>query len=367
MKRTQLVAALAAAAVLSAVAHSAQATPVTFPLVNVSGSNQSRIAIAATAALSGVPLISAPQFAPGGLNGNGSESSLFNQTATNTPSNMETNLGLYSIGFPGGGKAQATNATGLFGNNLAIAPGVGGVTGTAPADYGVIFTSPQSVVIPPIDVSGLNIPGVTTLNLGTLTGINLNVAIRDFSVDLNSVIIPMAGGGGYPSFFDSTKVNLAISGTADMSLTATLKQDNFTNFLATGVALTALQQGLAGQGINITSTANILGLSYQVGFGFTSPLPLTNAANDDASQGKVEHVGSNLRLTLPVKFDIQPTTLPGALSGLITANFAMSGQLVGQTPFRVVPEPSSVLLAGSGLACAGFFGIRRKLRGRADK
>ena len=43
--------ATAAAAVLSAVAHVAHATPVTFTNINVSGSNQSRIAIAATAML----------------------------------------------------------------------------------------------------------------------------------------------------------------------------------------------------------------------------------------------------------------------------------------------------------------------------
>ena len=148
----------------------------TFTDFNVSTSNQSRINIAATATLSGTPLTEGPQFAAGGLNGDGSESSLYNQTTSNTPSNMGTNLGLFSIGFPGDSESQAANATGLLGNNLAIAPGVGGVSGTDAADYGLLFTSPQDVVIQPIDISSLNIPGITTLNLGTLTGINLNVA-----------------------------------------------------------------------------------------------------------------------------------------------------------------------------------------------
>ena len=155
------------------------ALPVTFTDFNVSTSNQSRINIAATATLSGTPLTEGPQFAAGGLNGDGSESSLYNQTTSNTPSNMGTNLGLFSIGFPGDSESQAANATGLLGNNLAIAPGVGGVSGTAPADYGLLFTSPQDVVIQPIDISSLNIPGITTLNLGTLTGINLNVAVAE--------------------------------------------------------------------------------------------------------------------------------------------------------------------------------------------
>ncbi|HEY1602852.1 MAG TPA: PEP-CTERM sorting domain-containing protein [Pirellulales bacterium] len=362
MTRKQLVLALTASFALLVAAPVAHALPLSFTNINVSTSNQSRINIAATATLNGTPLVEGPQFASGGLNGDGSASALYNQTATNTPSNMATNLGLFSVGFPGGGEAQAANAVGLLNNNLAIAPGVGGASGTAPADYGLVFTSPQSVVVPPIDVSALGISGLTTLNLGTLTAINLNVALRNFAVDLNSPILPMSGGGTYPAHFDSTQVNISVSGTTDMSLTATLKQDNITDFIATGAALIALQQGLSGQGISITETANILGLSYQVGFGFSTTLPVTNAADGDASQGTVDHVGSNLRLTLPVKFDITPSTLPAPLNTLIAADFSMSGQLIGQAPFQVVPEPSSAVLSLAGLMGAGIVARRRRAR-----
>jgi hypothetical protein len=76
---------------------------------------------------------------------------------------------------------------------------------------------------------------------------------------------------------------------------------------------------------------------------------VTNAANGDASLGKLEHIGSNIRLTLPVKFDIQPT-VPSPFNTLITAtDFAMSGQLIGQIPFQIVPEPSSLALGSIGL------------------
>ena len=181
--------------------------------------------------------------APGGPNGNGSESTLYHQTATNTLSNMVTDLSLFGIGFPGGGTAMATNTTGLLNNNLAIAPGVGGATGTAPADYGTIFTSPQDIVVPPIDVSGLSIPGLTTLNLGTLKGINLNVALRNVVLDLHSGSLPLSGGGSYPAQFDSTQVSVTLSGMSDMSLTATLKQDNLTNWVTTGAALLCVATG----------------------------------------------------------------------------------------------------------------------------
>ena len=133
--------------------------------------------MATTATLSGATLTDTAQFPAGGLNGNGSESTLYAQTSTNTPSNMVANVDLNSLNFQASGLSQAANTTGSFGNNLAIAPGVAGASGTVPADYGIVLTSPQNVVIPPIDISSLGIAGITSLNLGTLTGINLNVAL----------------------------------------------------------------------------------------------------------------------------------------------------------------------------------------------
>ena len=49
--------------------------------------------------------------------------------------------------------------------------------------------------------------------------------------------------------------------------------------LSLRAALIALQQGLAGQGVVITTTGNFLQLSYQVGFGFTAPLPTMQRRN----------------------------------------------------------------------------------------
>lgn len=342
-------------------AQSAAAMPLTFKLINPSSTNvnnQSRLNLTATATLSGAPLTSAPQFAPGGLNGQGSESTTYNQVSV--PSNLFADVYPGSVNFPGGSVATANNTTGLFGN-LPLKPGVGGVSGTAPGDYGVKFSSPQDIVIPSIDVSSLNLPGITTINLGTLKSIDLNIALRDIVLDVTSGSLPLSPTATYPKTFASSPLTISVAGNADMLLSAFLAQANFSDFLATGAVLTALQSALSGQGIAISSSVSLSPLGYNVGFGFTNPLPITNALNADASNGLLEHVGSNLRMTVPVAFNIQANTLPSPLNTLITANFGLSGKLIGETPFVVVPEPSSIVLSLVGAVGLIVVG-RRRLR-----
>lgn len=345
------------------VAETAAAAPLTFTLFNPTSSNQSRLNMVASAKLSGGELTSAPQHAPGGLNGQGSLSTLYNDTAS-TVSELKTIVTQQGIIFPGNSTATALNTRGAF-SDLQLRPNVGGTSGTAPGDYGVKFSSPQDVVIPPIDVSALNIPGLTTLNLGTLRSIDLNIALRDIVIDLTSGYIPLLPNGTYPQTFNSTALNVEINGTSDMLLSAFLVPPSAGDFLATGAALIALQQALAGQGINITVQAVLFPTAgYNVGFGWSTPLPATSAVNDDATQGSLEHIGSNLRLTVPVKFDVVPTTLPAPLDTLLTAQLGLSGKLIGQTPFVVVevPEPSSVVLATLGAGGLAAVAIKRRRR-----
>lgn len=320
------------------------ATPLTFTLFNVSSGNQSRLDMVATAQLSGSDLTSVPQFAPGGLNGAGSLSTLYNDTATND-SNLKADVTQYSICFPGGSTAVASNARGLL-TDLAMAPNVGGTSGTAPANYGVKFTSPQSTPIPPIDLTPYGING--TLNLGTITSLDWTIAFRDVVVDVLSTNLPLVPGASLPQSFDSSQLNIDVAGTADMLFGATVKQANLADWLATGIALTALQPTLAAQGINLTIINNgFLQQSYTIGFGTSTPLPPTNALNTDATMGLLEHVGANLRLTVPVKFDIVPSSLPAPFDTLLTAHFGLSGKLIGQTPYVNVeiPEPSTLVLS----------------------
>lgn len=317
------------------------ATPLSLTLFNLSSSNQSRLEMVATAQLSGSDLTSVPQYAPGGLNGAGSLSTLYNDTAAND-SNLQAEVTQYSIGFPGGSTAVASNARGLLGD-FAMSPNLGGTSGTAPASYGVKFTSPQSTPIPPIDLTPFGINA--TLNLGTITSLDWTIAFRDVVVDVTSAELPLAPGATYPQSFDSAQLNIGVTGTADSLFGATVKQASLADWLATGIALTALQPTLAAQGINLTIVNNgFLQQSYTIGFGTTTPLPPTSVVNADASTGLLEHVGSNLRLTVPVKFDIVPSSLPAPFDTLLTAHFGLSGKLIGQTPYVnvQVPEPSTI-------------------------
>jgi hypothetical protein len=315
----------------------------------------------ASAKLAGGELTSAAQLPAGGLNGQGSLTTLYNDTAA-TDSMLRANVTQQGILFPGNSTAVALNTRGLF-SDLALRPNVGGTAGTAPGNYGVKFTSPQDVVIPPIDITALNIPGLTTLNLGTLRAIDLNIAMRNTVIDIDSGYIPLLPNGTYPQTFNSTPLNISISGTTDMLLSAFLVPPSAGDFLATGAALIALQQALAGQGIAITVQAVLFPTAgYNVGFGFSTPLNATSVVNDDASQGTLEHISSNLRMTVPIKFEVVPTTLPAPLDTLLTAQLGLSGKLIGQTPFVTVnvPEPSSVVLGALGLGSLAVVAMRRR-------
>jgi hypothetical protein len=334
----------------------ANATPLNFTVFNPSSSNQSRLDLVAKANLAGGQLTSNPQVAAGGLNGLGSMSTLYNDTGNGSV--IAANVTQNWLTFNNTGGAIARNATGLLNNNLAIGPGVGGVSGTAPADYGVVFSSPQNVVIPPIDLAPYGL--ATTLNLGTLTSIDAKVALRDIVVDVVSGVVPLNPGGLYPQTFDASQLQIGISGTADILLGATVKQGGIIDYLATGVALAALQPALAGQGVNLTVVNNGFSqLSYTIGFGISTQLPTTLATNDDASLGTLEHIGANLRVTVPVKFDVVPVT---AVDAIFSASYGLSGKLIGQTPFVVVevPEPSSIVLGLLGTASVGLVAMRRR-------
>lgn len=233
----------------------AQATPLDFGLVNVSSSQQSRLQLAVTASLAGAQLTSAPQFVPGGLNGPGSLSTLYNATSGNG-SRLAADVTQQSIQFLDSGSAIARNAVGSFGTNLSIAPGLAGASGTAPASYGVSLSSPQNIAIPPIDLTPIGVP--LTLNLGTLSSIDAKMALRNVVVDVTSASpIPLSPCSAVPSqSFDASALQVSLAGTADVLIGATARPASFLDYVTAGVALTSLQAALASQGVNLSVVNN---------------------------------------------------------------------------------------------------------------
>ena len=334
----------------------AKATPLDFTLANINASTQSRLNLAATAQLAGAALVSGPQVAPGGTNGLGSLSTLYNDIGNG--SRLAADVTQQSISLQDTGGAIARNAAGSLGNNLAIAPGVGGASGTAPASYGVKFTAAQNIPVPPIDLTPFGVTG--TLNLGTLTSVDTKVALRGVVVDVVSAPIALSPYGFNPQTFDAALLQVGISGTADVLFGATARQDTATDYIAAGLALAALQSALAPQGVNLTVVNNgFIARSYTIGFALSTPLPENLVANEDASLARLEQSGSNLRLTVPVNFTFAPST---AANVLFTAQYGLSGTLIGQVPFTVVevPEPGALWLGLLGLAVIGSAQARRR-------
>lgn len=340
-------------------AEHALATPLTFTVVNPSSSVQSRLDLVVTANLFGGAATTSAQFPSGGfINGAGSLSTLYQDTAT-TDSKLVTEVVPSAIHFPGGSTAVANNTRGGLGV-FQLNPAIGGGVGTAPGDYGAKISSPVNQPIPPIDIGG----GVM-LNLGTLQSVDVNVVLRDIVLDLSTGgPIPLSPLATLPQTFSSNLLNVGITGTTDMNLSAVLKAPDLVAYFVNLVALQALATQLAPQGIILSVVGN--GFQQQtisVGTGFTSPLPAQLFSNDDATLGTLEQIGvgssAKYRLTTPIKFDVA-AMIPAPLNTLITANFGLSGKLIGETSVvPIVPEPGAITLAGTGLVGLLAFGWRR--------
>jgi len=309
---------------------------------------------------------SGPQIAAGGLNGLGSLTTIYQDTAS-TDSKILTDVSQQWIKFQGGSTAVANNTRGLF-SDLQLKPGppnvnTGVLAAQGPGDYGLKVTTPQSIVIPPIDGTLLGLPAGTMLNLGTLTSIDLNVALRDISIDVtHAAAIPLSPFASYPQTFDASTLGINITGTSDTLLNVVLKQDDIVTWFALGLALPTLKTTLAAQGINLITSQSFSGFTTSLGFGFSTPLPATTFSNSGAGLGTLEHILSpnKLRLTVPVNFAIPLSTLPAPLNTLVTGNLALNGKLISETNFTVVetPEPSTMVLAGLGVFA--MLAVRRR-------
>ena len=316
------------------------ATALDFTLFNATAASQSRLNLQATGSFAGAPLTAAPQLVPGGFNGSGSASTLYNDTGSG--SRLATDVTQQSLRFVDSSGAIARNATGTLGNALAIGPTAGGASGSAAANYGLVFSSPQNVAIPPIDLTPLGV--ALTLNLGTLTSFDAKIALRGLTVQPSSEALALSAFGG-PQSFSASALKFELGGTADLLIGATAKQASFVDYLAAGLALTALQSALAGQGAALTIQNNgFVALSYTIGLGLSTAVPDSLWGNASLIDGSLAQVGSTLRLTLPMDFEF---AIPTAADFLFSAQYRLSGQLLGQTPFIAVEVPEAPIWAMS--------------------
>jgi hypothetical protein len=317
------------AALIGAATVPAYAGPVTFNLISSSSTLNASFDVTAL----GGALVATQQKA-------GSLTSRYTgSVATNI-----TNLGIggTAINFFPGQDGDATAMTG-------ISPGIGGVLpGTAAGDYGVRLNAPldQPIDLPAIDLSALNIPGLTSLDLGVLQSVNVDIALRDIKVDITTVgSIPMPTPIAPIGTFDASQVDLGFTGTADINASLVLKQDNIIAYFANLAALTLLDSALSGQGIDVTVTGNLIAQTISVGLPFTQAI--SGTLPNGAGTGTIEHVGSNYRLTLPVDFSVLDSAGIDLVLGI---DARLQGQFVGTAPFTTVPEPSTWALALVGLA-----------------
>ncbi len=256
-----------------------------------------------------------------------------------------------SISFPGGSSAAANllQVPGIFPflppNNAQVTPGIGGTGGTAPANYGLTFSAPVNIELPAIPLPP-DILGGIELNLGTISSIDINLALRDVVWDINSNLPP----GGMPidgsSQFDPIgNVGLTLSsGFADVNAALVLTQtggDPLTNFVAAGavsLALNSLVAAVPELGLTVSGPA-FLSPDVFVGFGtrldLTPGLLLPNGATDLATVTYDPLDGSST-LTLPVDLSLPDLGIPG----IVDIDLGFSGQLVA-AGVVTVPEPAS--------------------------
>lgn len=255
-----------------------------------------------------------------------------------------------SINFPGGSAATAdVMRGGILNLPRQVAPAVGGGAGTAPANYGLIFTAEANYVIPPIPYPDPNNP----INVGKLTGFEVTLALRDLVLDIDS---PSPMGLSGTSQFDATGTSISlVSGFADIKGSLVLDQDNLLTTLAVYAVLQGLVAAYPDYGLSVG--VNLLNSSVSVGIGTRVDLSgisdFLGMPNTTTTLGQLTFnpVTQYSTLTLPITLDLPDFGLPPEILDL---NLRLDGRFVATA---TLPEPTTLVLLG--LPIVGLLRRRR--------
>lgn len=287
---------------------------------------------------------------------------------------VNTNLFPASLAFTPGSAAHAANQLGgILGTTpINFRPGVGGVGSAAPGNYGVAITYPLGtpIVIPEIPLGDYG-----TVSPGSITGVSIDVALRNMDLNFSSSPIshpPLVGAG--PTLFDASDVGIGFAaGQADISVGAILNISTLTGgnailaALIRPVVISVLESTLAqyippDSGISLSFYAGTGAQEIVIATGISQDLTtLGSLANSATTQGSLEHIGSNYRLTLPINIDLAAVIPDNPLISTGDLTFNLAGKLVGTAPYvEAVPEPSSVVLAGMGIVGLVAYAARKR-------
>ena len=345
-RRTPTLLATALAVLLFVDASVSLADPIAFNIINPSG-NQSRINMTASGSLFGGALTVEPQVAPGGFNGLGSLTTLYGGT-------IQTNLTQQWLGLPGGSARRSRNHEGFAQPKLGPDPQRGRDYWYGPRQ--LRRTPVRTIRIRPAFDSG---SGCGNRPWQSDRCQSERRRCADVVLDISGSNTQLLPYSALPQTFDASGIDVSMTGNADISLTAALKQDNILAYFANLVVL----QGLASSqpALGLTIAGNLATTTINIGLATTVAIPATSIENLALAREASAQVGPNYRLTLPVNINL--SDIAGDLSALLDLQLGFNGQLVAEAPYQAVsvPEPSSLVLgaiAASSLALV----IRRRRR-----
>jgi hypothetical protein len=265
-----------------------------------------------------------------------------------------------SISFPGGSSMEAQNLRGgFFNSQLNVTPGVGGSGSGAPANYGLNLTAPLDIALPDLPLNGVNI------SLGTLSGVQLSLALRDVVWDVQTNT-PGGSPIGINDQFDASGgagVQLSLAGGfADLAGSLVLRQSNAFAAAALQLALGALvsqapQLGLTVSRPNLFSPDVLVGIGTRVDLStLGGNLALPNGTTTPGTLTWNELTGAST-LTLPIDISLGDFGLP---ADIIDIDLGFNGKIVA-TGVVVIPEPASgTFLAFAAIGLVGTQVRRRR-------